>query len=555
MSERFLNSSENDYIQDSIISKYKYLFEEYKKKPPTLEEALKEMFTNNGANEDKAKELIKEVQNKITNALKDNKYKSVLNKEEDAKIISSYTCELKGGFSPYTLLNKNLTSDSRHQGILSISKYLYIFLKSLRKLKKYKPKEEGELYRCIKKKVSLKEEKKNKNIIPYKKNNIKVFWAFSSASKSMKASMDFLGKENKFHSGTIFILTGEYIGYDISPFSCFKSEEEILLEPETKILIKDDPFVSKNIITIRCEAQKTKIILEDFFLEKKQNSQDNEEIIEQFDSSENSLNVNLIDDQPKKKKPKSFCKVFKTLILLVLLSLITFLIYSYRSELYDFFIILFDIDLENGIKCYENKRNGKCFGLGEEFLNGTIKYCGYFKDDIYSIEGILCDGLINCCKVNKRENTFYKTNDMHIIYNGGFNKNGEFHNQGELYKKGVVNYCGNFKNGKKSGKNGVLCLENKKCCTINDNNEIIVLDNENLKYHGDFENDLFNGKGTLYENGKEIFGIFENGNLINELKTESHEEKIITNSNEFLNYPINNINAIYMILSLLLFIL
>ena len=61
MSERFLNSSENDYIQDSIISKYKYLFEEYKKKPPTLEEALKEMFTTNGANEDKAKKLIKEV--------------------------------------------------------------------------------------------------------------------------------------------------------------------------------------------------------------------------------------------------------------------------------------------------------------------------------------------------------------------------------------------------------------------------------------------------------------------------------------------------------------
>ena len=121
----------------------------------------------------------------------------------------------------------------------------------------------------------------------------------------------------------------------------------------------------KILITIRCEAQKTKIIIEEFFSEKKQNSKDNEEIIEQIDSSENSLNVNLIDDQPKKKKPKSFCKVFKTLILLVLLSLITFLIYSYRSELYDFFIILFDIDLENGIKCYENKRNGKCFGLGE----------------------------------------------------------------------------------------------------------------------------------------------------------------------------------------------
>ena len=118
-----------------------------------------------------------------------------------------------------------------------------------------------------------------------------------------------------------------------------------------------------------------------------------------------------------------------------------------------------------------------------------------------------------------------------------------------------MNYCGNFKNGKKSGKKGVLCLENKQCCTINDYNEIIILDNENLKYYGDFEDDLFNGEGTLYENGKVISGIFENGNLINELKKENQEEKVSTNSSEFLNYSIININLIYMILSLLLFIL
>ena len=147
----------------------------------------------------------------------------------------------------------------------------------------------------------------------------------------MKESMNFLAKENKLNSGTIFILTGDYIGYDISPFSCFKSEEEILLEPETKILIKDDPFVSKNIITIRCEVQKTEIILEDLFLEKEKNTKDNGENIEQFDTDENSLKVNLIGDQQKKKKQKSFCCVIRALILLTLLFYIVFIIYSNRS--------------------------------------------------------------------------------------------------------------------------------------------------------------------------------------------------------------------------------
>lgn len=247
-----------------------------------------------------------------------------------------------------------------------------------------------------------------------------------------------------------------------------------------------------------------------------------------------------------KKKPKSFCSKSRFFVLLLgfLAIIVAIAIYKYNSELYDFIIIHFNIDLENGIKCYENKRNGKCFGLGEEFINNTIKYCGNFKNDIYNNEGILCDGLISCCKVNKRENTFNIRNERHIVYNGRFNKNGKYHNEGELYKNGVVNYCGNFKNGKKNGKNGALCLENKKCCTIDDDNEIFILDNENLRYYGEFEDDQFNGNGTLYENGELIIGMFKNGkliNLINNLKTEKHEEKVFTNLNDFLKYSIINI--------------
>ncbi len=54
--------------------------------------------------------------------------------KEDSIIISSYTCESKDNkFSPYKILNINLVSENRKEGLKNISKYLYILLKSLRK--------------------------------------------------------------------------------------------------------------------------------------------------------------------------------------------------------------------------------------------------------------------------------------------------------------------------------------------------------------------------------------------------------------------------------------
>ena len=53
---------------------------------------------------------------------------------ETAQIISSYTCELssESSFNIYRILNNNLVSDNRNQGVKKISKYLFILLKSLR---------------------------------------------------------------------------------------------------------------------------------------------------------------------------------------------------------------------------------------------------------------------------------------------------------------------------------------------------------------------------------------------------------------------------------------
>ena len=53
-------------------------------------------------------------------------------KKEEAKIISSYSCEaFDPNYSPYKIVNDNLNKENRFIGIKNISKYLFIFLYAL----------------------------------------------------------------------------------------------------------------------------------------------------------------------------------------------------------------------------------------------------------------------------------------------------------------------------------------------------------------------------------------------------------------------------------------
>ena len=61
--------------------------------------------------------------------------------KKDALVISSYTYEAKlmyKKFSPYRLLNTNLVSSVRKNGLMSVEKYFFLLLRALRKLKKVK---------------------------------------------------------------------------------------------------------------------------------------------------------------------------------------------------------------------------------------------------------------------------------------------------------------------------------------------------------------------------------------------------------------------------------
>ena len=135
------------------INKYKNLFINYDEKIPSLSEALSQMYKSSNLKDKKINELTEDIITKCKARI-DPEFDIIKMKyfnltKEDAYIICSYTCEsLDEAFSPYRILNKNLLSDNKKNTVNNISKYLYILLKSLRKLPRYYSKKSA-LYRCI----------------------------------------------------------------------------------------------------------------------------------------------------------------------------------------------------------------------------------------------------------------------------------------------------------------------------------------------------------------------------------------------------------------------
>ena len=187
MSLTFYSKGEDNNREESVDN-YKKIFIEYEKALPSLSEALKQMFQNSNLDENLVNELTNDIINKCKKTI-DKNYEDIKKKydkisKDDAYIICAYTCESKKSqYSPYRLLNQNLMSDNRQNGIKNISKYLYIFLKSLRKLTRYYPTKTNKyLYRCIRFKVNLSKDPFNDKMVPYITGNKKTFWGFTSTS-------------------------------------------------------------------------------------------------------------------------------------------------------------------------------------------------------------------------------------------------------------------------------------------------------------------------------------------------------------------------------------
>ena len=283
MSLIFYSEEENNNKEESI-NNYKDMFSNYENEKPTLSEALTQMFISSGADPNQSKDLVKDILSKCKSTIDDNLVKIMKEypniSKDDAYIICSYTCESKEGkYSPYRLLNRNLVSENRKNGINKISKYLYILLKALRKLKRFYPNKENKyLYRCITSKVNLSEDPFNKKYIPYKVGNIKTFWGFTSTSENVKMTYNFLKDEEKIKSGTIFSLGGDIWGYNITLFNYY-GEEEILLEPERKYKVDSVLPPVNEIIYVNCKILTNPLVLNNNIEENNinNNDDDNEE--------------------------------------------------------------------------------------------------------------------------------------------------------------------------------------------------------------------------------------------------------------------------------------
>ena len=252
MSLHYYQEEEYNEKQDSI-NNYQNLFIKYLYEPQNLSDSLKQMFIGCGLSEEKSNALIEEITQKAKDTVNKNikKIKKYYPKIDynDALIISSYTCEsIDKKYSPYIILNQNIISKNKKETLKIISKYLFILLNSLRKLKKFYPKKNKYLYRCINSKLNLNRQNYN---------NEKIFWGFISTTSEVKLSYNYLGKEIK--NNTIFSLSGDVWGYDITLFNYY-NEEEILLEPEVKYLITGIGKDNNDIIMINCKFENVGLV-------------------------------------------------------------------------------------------------------------------------------------------------------------------------------------------------------------------------------------------------------------------------------------------------------
>ena len=256
MSSITFSDPKEDFEKSESIDNYSEIFNQFIEKCPTLEQALSQMAKSRSHYIKDINLYVLDVIKNCTDFVEKNltkiqkKYPEI--NKEDAIIITSYTYENRDNEefqdnAPYRILNQNLVSENRKEGISNISMYLFILLKAIRKIPKYIPekKENAKLYRCITRLVDQKPDPKNPKFIPYCEGNIKTFYGFTSTTPDRDIAISFLSEvkvkeiyENKktknIKEGTVFkLFFKELNAYDIHLFDYFQ-ENEILLEPETK---------------------------------------------------------------------------------------------------------------------------------------------------------------------------------------------------------------------------------------------------------------------------------------------------------------------------------
>ena len=441
-------SKEEDNNREESVDNYKKIFIEYEKKLPSLSEALKQMFQNSNLDTNLVNDLTDDIIDKCQKTI-DKNYEQIKKKydkisKDDAYIICAYTCESKKGqYSPYKLLNQNLVSDNRQNGIKNISKYLYIFLKSLRKLTRYYPTKTNKyLYRCIRFKVNLSKDPFNDKMVPYITGNKKTFWGFTSTSMNPNITYNFLKDEKSLKTGTIFILGGDVWGYDITLFNYY-GEKEILLEPERKFIIDNVLPPLNELINVTCKILKTPLILKDEIKESNYNNES--EIHDNIDDIEISKYIATIETEIKINDNPKYISGMGLLCNIPIKNIKALITYQHILNL-DFLnkakklsICIDEKEIDINMKRNRYKYTNKELDitiieiLKEDNINYFIEIDKFISSKNHINENILCIPFNNMKKIEIIENKITDKVNNNYIYSNN------------LVNEGILIFKNNFK--------------------------------------------------------------------------------------------------------------
>ena len=225
-----ISRRESTYLGDQRLSSLDEsigMFTEFPANPPTFLDALSEMNIKN------FKEIVDE-SNKCLNKIKKGTTQKVCGLTDDEVLaISCYTLDSPHGIDPiYKIINECLARSRNISNIKATRKYIYLLLSGLRKLPRYKEPDKNKLYHRVNTKVpTTLEEAKGHQF--YAQGQIVTWWGFTSTSKNIGVTNFFVDPSS---DRTLFIIKGNDLwGYDIQAFSKFDNEEEVLLEPETRV--------------------------------------------------------------------------------------------------------------------------------------------------------------------------------------------------------------------------------------------------------------------------------------------------------------------------------
>ena len=220
--------TDQDLIESLDECESREIIAKFAKDRPTLEEALESTGIKN------YDKILKKAMNYAREAKGKPEIKGRGLTDDEAGAIACYTFEEKDE-SLYNVVNEGLAKSRNRVGLSDIGKFLFLLLSGLRKLPRYSLHPGKELYRGIKKEVPQTLESAEGHQY-YEEGRIVTWWGFTSTTKKREKAMRFIGKG----PGTLFVIGGKDLwGYEPKSLSDFPKEEEVLLEPETKILVRE----------------------------------------------------------------------------------------------------------------------------------------------------------------------------------------------------------------------------------------------------------------------------------------------------------------------------